>query len=481
MTTSTIPDTAPTAGIFSSQYRALTIGMLVLIALGAFEALAVTTAMPTISAELDGIRLYALAFAAPLATGVLAMVIIGNWSDRSGPRLPLLAAVGLFTVGLLVAGFADSMTVLVIGRVIQGFGTAMVVALYVVVARIYPADLHPKVFAAFAAAWVVPSLVGPLAAGLITEHLGWRWVFLGVASLVVPGLLLVLPALRDPRLGRLESAQVVRWKLDRIAAGLVVGVAVLVLHSLNGESLHLSVALGGVAAGLAVVAIVIAIRRLVPPGTLRFDRGLPSVVGFRATLGATYVAAEVYLPLVLTDRFGLSPSAAGLVLTTGAVSWSLASMVQGRLGTKGSDTAIIRLGLFMIAFGVVMAIGTTLLTLHPAVAIVSWAFAGGGMGLSYPRLSVLTLRYSTEAEQGFNSSAGQLMEFTGMAIALAATGAMFSALLGFGGVAAYVAPFLLSLGLGVIGLLLSGRVQRPEPTSGSTEMMGEAHASHQAV
>nr|WP_275588400.1 MFS transporter [Microlunatus panaciterrae] len=432
--------------------------MLVLVLLSAFEALAVTTAMPTISAELNGLRFYALAFAAPFATGVLAMVITGTWSDRSGPRLPLITTVAMFTAGLLIAGFADSMAVLVLGRVVQGFGGGMVVALYVVVARIYPGELHPKVFAAFAAAWVVPSLVGPLAAGLVTEHLGWRWVFLGVAALVVPAVVLLVPSLRDPRLGRPVDRVPGPWPLGQTAAGVVVGVAVLVLHLVTGDTLHWSPLLLVAAAVAALVMIGFAIRRLVPAGTLGFQPGLPSVVGMRGLVGATYISAEIYLPLLLVDHFGLSPSLAGLVLTTGALTWSTGSWLQSRLGDRAQDVILIRAGTAMIGTAVLIAMATAIWSLPAAVAIVGWAVAGGGMGLMYPRFSVLLLRYSTESQQGFNSSAGQIMEYTGMSVALAATGALFAVLIGFGGVLAYVAPFVLALLLAAAAFSRAGRV-----------------------
>lgn len=72
----------PATGILSAPYRAATIGMVALISLIAFEALAVTTAMPTVARELDGLRLYALAFGGVLATSVIGMTLSGRWSDR---------------------------------------------------------------------------------------------------------------------------------------------------------------------------------------------------------------------------------------------------------------------------------------------------------------------------------------------------------------------------------------------------------------
>jgi MFS family permease len=124
MTTLAEP-TTETGGVLSPQYRALTIGMVALITLVAFESLAVATAMPTVAQSLDGLSLYALAFGGPLASGVVAMVVSGTWSDLKGPTRPLWHGTAWFLAGLLIAGLAPSMAVLVAGRIIQGFGSGL--------------------------------------------------------------------------------------------------------------------------------------------------------------------------------------------------------------------------------------------------------------------------------------------------------------------------------------------------------------------
>ena len=91
MTTIAEPEadqTTDSGGVLSPKYRALTVGMVALITLVAFESLAVTTAMPTVAQALDGLSLYALAFGGPLASGVVAMVVSGTWSDLKGPTRP---------------------------------------------------------------------------------------------------------------------------------------------------------------------------------------------------------------------------------------------------------------------------------------------------------------------------------------------------------------------------------------------------------
>ena len=129
-----------------------------------------------------------------------------------------------------MAGFAPTMEILVVGRLIQGLGTGgQTVALYVVVARVYPPAIHGRVFAAFSAAWVIPSLVGPFLAGAVAEYLHWRWVFLGVALLTVVAFTMVVlrlhgqplrhgPSRDRPRRCRASRAQwpspPARWRLS---------------------------------------------------------------------------------------------------------------------------------------------------------------------------------------------------------------------------------------------------------------------------
>lgn len=401
--------------------RTTTWSMVALIFMVAFESLAVTTVMPTVSDALDGASLYAFAFAGPLATGVVGMVLAGPWSDRSGPRTPLLVAVGLFTAGILVAGAAPSMEVLVAGRLLQGFGGgAMTVALYVVVARLYPAMLHPRVFAWFAAAWIIPSLVGPAGAGAVAQHAGWRWVFLGVALLVVPTTLVLVPALR--RIGPPGTAGEAAPR-GRLAWAALAAAAVLGLNLAAQVPVPWSVL---VAVGTGLGALV-ALRAVVPAGTMRAARGLPSVIATRGLVSGAFLGAEVYLPYLLTERYAFSPTTAGIALTFAGVAWAATSWLQGRLGDRLPSRTAVVVGSALVVVSVAGVLVTAASHLPPAVAISSWTLAGAGMGLVYSRLTVLVLSYSAPGTQGVNSSALSIADSIGAALALALTGLAFAA------------------------------------------------------
>lgn len=423
MTTSTTPS-QPRERILSPAYAATTIAMFGLIAFAAFEAMAVTTVMPTVARDLGGLDLYALAFAAPLASGVVGMVAAGMWSDRTGPVVPLLASLALFSAGLLVCGLAPSMEVLLAGRVLQGLGSgAMIVGLYVIVGLVFPDTLRPAVFASFAAAWVLPALFGPALAAFVADVWSWRWVFLGTVVLVALSLVLLAPALR----GLEPHAEGVSTPAVRLWWALLGAVAVLVLE-LVGSARGVA-ALGALA---ALAAVWFSLGRLLPAGSRTLRRGLPAVIATRGLLAATFFCAEAYIVYVLQEHWGLSPGRAGIALTCVGVVWASASQVQSRLGRRVSHTRAMVIGTGLVLTGLA-ALALTVL-LHDAGArpsavlpAAAYVLAGAGMGFAYPRTGVAMLEASTDRDRGFNSSALTVADSLGAALALSVAGAAFAA------------------------------------------------------
>ncbi|MFC8797352.1 MFS transporter [Promicromonospora sp. NPDC057138] len=397
--------------------------MVALCSLGAFEALAVSTAMPTVAVDLDGLRYYTFAFAVAFATSVVGMLVAGRWCDRSGPTPAMWTGVALFVAGLVVAGTATGMGALIAGRAVQGVGNGLFgVALYVLVARVFPAQRHPAVFSAFAAAWVVPAIVGPGLAGLVVDHVGWRWVLLGAAVLTVPAAILMRPGLTAAQGGAVAAGTVA----DGAAAG------------------------GATAVGQPERPVRHALRLAF--GVLRAGRGLPAVVSVRALVSGAFTGAEVLLPLLLVHERHLSPGGAGLILTVGALGWSGASWVRGRDLLHLSHAGYVRLGGGLLALGMV---GTAILVLPDVPAgfgMAFWVLSGSGMGLVYPTLSVLTLELAAPHEQGSASSALQVADAVAAAIASSATGALLWALYDVAGLPAYAVV------LGLTGLLAAGAV-----------------------
>lgn len=455
-----------TATIWDRERLWITLGATALIFLAALESLAVTTVMPIVAADLDGADLYAVAFAGTLATGVIGMVAVGAWADRAGPRAPLYAAVVLFFIGLLVAGFATTMPTFLAGRLIQGLGAGgQTVALYVVVARIYPAWLHGRVFAIFAAAWVVPSMIGPFLAGAVAEFLHWRWAFLGVSVLVAVAFVLVMYRLKDFELGPLETDTA---KTPGVSIGVRLILAIIIATAAVGVGLTVDLpdGLGWPAAALAIIVIAITIRPLLPKGALRARAGLPSVVLMRAIVAGAFFSAEVYIPYLLMQHFDFSPTWAGVALTLAALAWAAGSAMQGRYGERLGPVRLSAISLMLVFIGLASVLFVALSMSAPWVVVVGWGIAGGGMGLLYPRLTVLTLAYSKPGSEGFNSSALSIADSTGSAVAIAIAGLAFGTLAW--GISSFAVVFLFSICLVLLatipGFRLGGIPRAEQPS-----------------
>jgi MFS family permease len=311
------------------------------------------------------------------------------------------------------------MGMLVAGRLMQGLGAgAISVSLYVMVGRSYPEHLRPKVFAAFSAGWVVPSMVGPALSGLIVQHLGWRWVFLAVPLLAIPAALLLRPALArmQPRAVCADDGRgnVVRW-----ASG--ASLAALLLY-FGGQQQGMPALL---CIGVAMLALLFCVHRLLPAGTLILRRGLPSVIALRGIAAAAFFACEAYLPCCCSANAGSRP--AGPAPCSASVRWA-GSPVHGCRATSsvaGHASSCCALARDddgrhrRNAGGAVQRDAA-------AGALVGWAVTGFGMGMIYASLSVLTLSLSAPHEQGANTSALQLSEALSVTTALAVSGALFA-------------------------------------------------------
>ncbi|MFN2534759.1 MAG: MFS transporter [Pseudonocardiaceae bacterium] len=436
--------------LFGPSRRMTTIGLLLLVSMVAFEAMGVGTAMPALVADIGAVSLYAWPFVAFMAAGVFGTVLGGRWCDVAGPRIPLVAAPVMFGAGLLVAGTATGMTQLLVGRVLQGWGAgAVTVASYVLIAVVYPERSHPAVFGLMSSAWVLPSLIGPPVAGVVTERLSWHWVFLGLVPVVVLAVGLVVPAMRRlTRPGPGVSGLPRRRGLVLAALGAAVAVS-----ALSWASQRWTFSAAEVAAA-AVLLLVPSMRRLLPVGVFRARRGVPAVVAARGLLAGVFFTANSYLPLMLTSTHHWTLATAGLPLVVGSLGWSAAAAWQGRHPDLPRPR-LLRLGCSLLTAGT-----AGLLLVAPAwgtawLALPLWAIAGMGMGLGFSSVSFLLLQQSSVGDVGFHSSAAQMSDQLTTAILIGAGGALLAML----GAPAIALPVLLAVlaGLGVLGATLAGR------------------------
>jgi MFS family permease len=497
-------------GIWAPQRRALTLGLVTTITLVAFEALAVITILPVVSADLHGLRLYGWVTSAFFLATLLATVVAGERADRHGPAPVFVTAIAVFLAGLTIGGLAPSMPVLVFARGLQGLGAGAIPAvIYSSVGRTYPEALRPRLFAVTSSAWVIPGIIGPAVSALVASRFGWRAVFLGLLPLVLVAASLTVPALRrvgvPPRQtdagggpagpGRDRPGRPTDPDGDRpdrpaeagggrggrhggrglLADAVLVSTGTgLVLAGLTERNLLIGVAL--VAAGLAIG--VRPLVRILPAGTLRARSGLPVAVLERGLLTFTFFGADTYVPLAITSARGRSTAVASLAVTAATLAWTGAAWVQERRATVTSGRRMVTTGMLVLIAG----LGCSIIALHPAVpvalAVVAWGIGGFGIGLAYSPISVLVLRHAPAGQEGWATGSMQLADNLGVALgagfggALVAAGAAAGWRPGAGIAAAFALTAVVGIGAALVARRLPGQpltgadTRRPETPAG---------------
>ncbi|MBB5777910.1 MFS transporter [Nonomuraea jabiensis] len=412
----------PSTRILSPEYRTATVGIVLTITLVAFEGMSVGVVMPAVAHELNALDLYGISFSAFLIASLFANVVAGLWSDRRGYQLPFLSGVVLFVAGMALAGAAHSAGLFLVARAVQGLGAgASIVALLVMIARVYPEALRPKVFAAVSAAWVVPAMVGPAVAGFVAVQWGWRYVFYGIIPLVVPALVMLVPALRMPTSPHEPSTGPrSRPVAMTLAATATAGGAGALLQGV--DLLHERPVTGALETVAGLAFLVYGLYRLLPPKALRFARGLPTTVLMRGLFSAAFFGVNSFIPLALQEVKSFDLKLAGIALTTGALGWSAGSFLQSR--REGEAYKRIRLGAGCVTVSILICVLCVVPGVTGWVAVPAWIVAGFGMGFGMTTVSVTALRQSPVNEQGANSAALSVTDMLGSALAIGVGGAL---------------------------------------------------------
>jgi MFS family permease len=345
----------------------------------------------------------------------------------------------------------------------MGAGAVPAVA-YASIGRSFTGVLRARMMAVLSTAWVAPGLAGPAISAEVARLFGWRWVFLGLLPLVAVTGSIALPALI--RLGPPAAVTAQEQRLIdgiRTAAG-----AALILGGLT-----LAAGSGAILAGLGLIAAgglvgLPALRRLVPPGTLRVRPGLPATIACRALLTFAFFGADAYVTLTITVIRHRTPVVAGLAVTGATVAWTAGAWVQARLSESWEGRRLVRTGMVIILAG----IAGMALILQPAVpvaaGIAAWTVAGLGMGLAYAPISLMMLKQAPPGQEGRTSASLNLADVLGTAIGIGVGGAAVAAETGRDLRAGVAAAFIIAAAMGLVLLavtrrLPAGPVSAPPP------------------
>jgi EmrB/QacA subfamily drug resistance transporter len=402
----------------------------------------VNVAIPNIGRDLHS-GLTGLQWVVDAYTVILAACVLtaGSLADRLGRRRVLRMGLGVFTVASVVCATATNITTLDVARGVQGLGAAAMFAtsLAILAEAFREPAARNVAFAAYGATIGASFAVGPLLGGLLTAWFGWRSIFFVNVPL---GLLCLVGTVRlressDPRPRRVD------WAGQALLIG---GLFLLVLGLLRANVVGWSspVILTELVTAIVLLATFVVVEHLkrepmLPLGMFR----QPSFAGAQVaafTMSASFFAIFIYLILYLQEILHLSPIRAGLALMPCTIVVFAVSGVSSQLVDRFSHRAMIAGGLALTAIGLA---AMTIAGTHSswAALLVGELVVGAGTGLFNPALSNVAMSVVSDRESGLAAGVNDTFRQMGIAVGIAALGAMIPArdALGSGSAGGYVA------------------------------------------
>ncbi|MEV1022334.1 MFS transporter [Streptomyces sp. NPDC050264] len=323
---------------------AVVAALMLCMALAALDSTIVSTAVPQIVGELGGFSVFSWLFSGYLLAVTVTLPVYGKLSDTLGRKPVLIAGSVLFLAGSLLCSCAWNMGALIAFRVVQGLGGGAIQGtVQTLAADLYPLKERPRIQAKLSTVWATSSVLGPALGGLLASYAGWRWIFLINLPVGAVALFLVARHLHEPRR---EPGP--RHRIDWAGA--------LAVFAAGGVLLTWLVQ-GGVAwdwdstpsitllcTGVALIGAIVVIERRaaepILPGWVWRRRTIAAVNLALCAMGLLMVAPTTFLPTYAQSVLGLSPTAAGFVLSVMTLSWpvsaALSQHVYRRIGFRST-------------------------------------------------------------------------------------------------------------------------------------------------
>jgi EmrB/QacA subfamily drug resistance transporter len=400
----------------------VTAGIMLSLFLASMESTVVATAMPTIVGQLGGLEHYSWVFSAFMLASTTTVPLYGKLSDLYGRRKLYVFAMGLFLIGSLLCGLANSMTALIFARAMQGVGAGGIMPLaFILIGEMFTLEQRAKMQGLFSGVWGVSSIIGPLLGGFLVDQLSWRWIFY---INVLPGLLaaaLVGLAWRD------QVRPHKRPAIDYAGAALLtVSVVMLLLGLMEAGAFSWILVAGAIILFILLIWVELRVVDPVLPLSLFRDGLFTTATAHGVLTGWALFGSISFIPLFVQAVMGTSATQAGITITPMLLGWVTASIIGTRLlliigyrKLAWIGTATFTIGAFLMSRA---GMNTSQISLMVYVALM-----GIGMGLSIPGFLIAVQTSVKRHQLGTATSMLQFSRSMGGTLGVSVMGAALSA------------------------------------------------------
>lgn len=404
------------------------------VAIHAINLYVTTTVLPNVVGDIGGLNHYAWATTLFVIASINASALGAYTVRKYGTRNAYCSAALLFALGSAVCGLASTMPQLLAGRLLQGLGGGLLIAMpYVLMRDILDEALWPRALALFSGMWGIATLLGPAVGGFFAETYSWRTAFWFSVPVSLGFGLMAIRAFA----AQAESVTTTTNSIPRGQLGLltVAVIAVSLGSSLSNWVLGLmAIAASALLLGCALQADKRAQSRLLPRSAYVHSSQLPLLYIISACLAVTVTCTEIFTPLFLQRLHGFGPLAAGYIAASASAGWTLGAIWSA---TKESQTAgrciqlapwLCTLSLLMLCLYLPQPMAATTV---PGLAgvLAALGLGGLGVGLAWPHLANRIMQSSPGNDEDLAAGSIMTVQLIATTFGAACAGFVFNAVL----------------------------------------------------
>ncbi|NGJ38643.1 MFS transporter [Staphylococcus aureus] len=360
------------------------IALILIMFMSAIESSIISLALPTIKQDLNAGNLISLIFTAYFIALVIANPIVGELLSRFKIIYVAIAGLLLFSIGSFMCGLSTNFTMLIISRVIQGFGSGVLMSLSQIVPKLaFEIPLRYKIMGIVGSVWGISSIIGPLLGGGILEFATWHWLFYINIPIAIIAIILVIWTFHFP-----EEETVAKSKFDTKGLTLFYVFIGLIMFALLNQQLLLLNFLSFILAIVVAMCLFKVEKHVSSPflPVVEFNRSITLVFITDLLTAICLMGFNLYITVYLQEQLGLSPLQSGLVIFPLSVAWITLNFNLHRIEAKLSRKVIYLLSFtLLLVSSIIISFGIKLPVLIAFVLIL----AGLSFGYIYTKDSVI--------------------------------------------------------------------------------------------
>lgn len=396
-------------------------GLMVGLLVAALDNSIIGTAMPQIIGNLQGMEYYVWPFTAYMLTSTIAIILFGKLSDLYGRKNILIIGIVTFVIASIMCGFATNMFELILFRGIQGIGGGILISLpFIVVGEIFSPRERAKYMGILASVFGVSSVLGPILGGVITDTIGWRWVFfvnVPVGIVAVTMLMYSLPNFKLDGVKKvIDYSGILTFTLA--LSGLFLGLTL--ARDLNAYPLAEIIGLfifSAVMFALFIMAEKRAEEPILP--MYLFKNSIFTVSSIENFLASALIfGGIIYVPLFAQSVLGMSATNSGLIMIPMLISLTIAANIAGQIISRTGKYKILAIAEFIITGIGVLLLATMDTNTSPYALVAYSTILGLGSGMMYTIFTISVQNAFSLREIGVITAAMQFFRNVGATVAI---------------------------------------------------------------